>query len=56
MRLHISLHSEVTLSLHEWNQYVSRGYNILYGSVGVIPGGTTNTLWRNGTVYKGRVR
>ena len=47
----------VTLSLPEWQQYVASGYNTLYGSGGVIPGGTMNTAFGGGgAVYSGHVR
>jgi len=47
----------VTLSLPEWNRYVSNGLNVLYGSGGVIPGGTIQTPGGNsGAVYRGHVR
>lgn len=45
----------VTLSLPEWNLYVSEGKNVLYGSGGVIPGGTFNTPFGGGSVYKGNI-
>jgi len=47
----------VTLSLPEWNNYVSKGYNTLLGSGGVIPGNTVNIPFSgNGAVYSGNVR
>ncbi len=47
----------VTMSLPEWNKYVSSGFNVLYGSGGVIPGGTIQTAGGNsGAVYAGHVR
>lgn len=47
----------VTLSLPEWKEYVASGKNILYGSGGIIPGGTIQTAGGNsGAVYSGLVR
>lgn len=47
----------VTMSLPQWQNYVASGLNNLYGSGGVIPGGTVNTGWGGGgAVYKGHVR
>lgn len=47
----------VTLPLNEWQKYVASGKHILYGSGGIIPGGTTTTAFGNsGSVYKGLVR
>ena len=47
----------VTLSLPEWHNYVSNGYNTLLGSGGVIPGNTVNIPFTgNGAVYSGNVR
>lgn len=47
----------VTLSFPEWQNYVSSGKHILYGSGGVIPGGTMRTPFGlSGAVYSGRVR
>jgi|APSaa5957512535_1039671.scaffolds.fasta_scaffold153550_1 hypothetical protein len=47
----------VTLSLPEWRKYVASGKNVLYGSGGVIPGGTMNTPFGGGgAVYAGNVR
>lgn len=47
----------VTLSLPQWQNYVSNGKNVLYGSGGVIPGGTIRTPGgSSGAVYAGRVR
>ena len=47
----------VTLSLPEWQQYVASGKNVLYGSGGVIPGGTVQTPFGGGgAVYSGQVR
>ena len=47
----------VTISPTEWQQYIGSGYNVLYGSGGVIPRGTVNTGWNTGgAVYAGQVR
>lgn len=47
----------VTLSYPQWVQYVSSGKNVLYGSGGVIPGGTVQTAFGgSGAVYRGNVR
>ena len=47
----------VTLPLDEWQEYVASGKNTLYGSGGVIPGGTINTPFGGGgAVYAGPVR
>jgi len=47
----------VTLSYPQWVQYVSSGKNVLYGSGGVIPGGTIQTAFGgSGAVYRGNVR
>ena len=47
----------VTLSLPQWQQYVASGNNVLLGSGGVIPGGTTLIPFDgNGSVYSGHVR
>ena len=46
----------VTLSLPEWQQYVTSGNNILLGSGGVIPGGTQGGNLLSGSVYRGHVR
>ena len=46
----------VTLSLPAWRQYVASGKNTLYGSGGIIPGGTINTgFGTGGAVYRGNV-
>lgn len=44
----------VTLSPIEWRQYIISGKHILYGSGGIIPGGTYNHPY-GGTIYKGHV-
>tara|TARA_B110000908_G_C9848117_1_gene268671 strand:- start:105 stop:359 length:255 start_codon:yes stop_codon:yes gene_type:complete len=45
----------VTLSLPQWRNYVSNGYNTLYGDA-IIPGGTVNSGWMSGnSVYSGTV-
>lgn len=45
----------VTIPLNQWQQYVSDGYNTLYGGA-IIPGGTENTGFsQGGAVYKGHV-
>jgi hypothetical protein len=47
----------VTLSLPEWKNYVASGKHVLYGSGGVIPGGTVSTPFGGGgAVYSGHVR
>lgn len=47
----------VTLPLNEWREYVASGKNTLYGSGGVIPGGTVSTPFGGGgAVYAGTVR
>jgi hypothetical protein len=47
----------VTLPLDEWREYVASGKNTLYGSGGVIPGGTMSTPFGGGgAVYAGTVR
>ena len=47
----------VTLPLNEWREYVASGKNTLYGSGGVIPGGTMSTPFGGGgAVYAGTVR
>lgn len=47
----------VTLPLNEWQEYVASGKNTLYGSGGVIPGGTMSTPFGgNGAVFAGNVR
>ena len=47
----------VTLPLNEWQEYVASGKNTLYGSGGVIPGGTMGTPFGgNGAVFAGTVR
>ena len=47
----------VTLPFDEWREYVASGKNTLYGSGGVIPGGTMNTPFGGGgAVYSGTVR
>ena len=46
----------ITLSYPQWQRYISAGNNVLLGSGGVIPGGTVNTGWGGGAVYKGHVR
>jgi len=47
----------VTLPLNEWKDYVASGKNTLYGSGGVIPGGTVSTPFGGGgAVYSGTVR
>ena len=47
----------VTMSLPEWQKYVSRGDNVLLGSGGVIPGGPSQIGWGGGgSVDKGHVR
>jgi len=47
----------VTLSLPEWRRYVAQGKNVLYGSGGIIPGGTNNLgFGGGGAVYAGHVR
>jgi hypothetical protein len=47
----------VTLTLNEWQEYVASGKNILYGSGGVIPGGTMSIPFGSGgSVYLGHVR
>ena len=47
----------VTLSLPAWRQYVAQGKNVLYGSGGVIPGGTVSTPFGGGgAVFAGNVR
>ena len=47
----------VTLSLPAWRQYLAQGKNVLYGSGGVIPGGTVSTPFGGGgAVFAGHVR
>ena len=47
----------VTISFAEWQQYLQNGDNIIQGSGGVIPGGTSQTPGGNsGAVYRGTVR
>ena len=47
----------VTLPLDQWREYVASGKNTLYGSGGVIPGGTMTTPFGgNGAVFAGNVR
>lgn len=47
----------VTLPLDQWREYVVSGKNTLYGSGGVIPGGTMTTPFGgNGAVFAGNVR
>jgi len=47
----------VTLSYPEWIDYLDQGKNVLYGSGGVIPGGTVNLPFgASGSVYKGQVK
>ena len=47
----------VTLPLNKWRKYVASGKNTLYGSGGVIPGGTVTTAFGgNGAVFAGTVR
>lgn len=46
----------VTLSYPDWIRYVDEGKNVLYGSGGVIPGGTINIPFGgSGAVYKGSI-
>ena len=47
----------VTMSYVDWIKYVGRGDNVILGSGGVIPSGTSQTTGGNsGTVYNGYVR
>lgn len=56
-KYHENYSGPVTLSLPEWHNYVSNGYNTLLGSGGVIPGNTVNIPFAgNGAVYSGNVR
>lgn len=56
-RVYETYSGPVTLSLPEWRDYVASGKNVLYGSGGVIPGGTIQTPFGlSGSVYRGHVR
>ena len=47
----------ITLSYSEWIDYLNDGKNVLYGSGGVIPGGTINLPFNaSNSVYKGQVK
>ena len=47
----------VTLSYPEWIDYLDQGKNVLYGSGGIIPGGTLYLPFENsGSVYKGKIK
>lgn len=46
----------VTLSLHEWRDYISSGNHIILGSGGVIPGGRIQTAFGGKGPLKGHVR